>query len=83
MGSDGGEGVLGDAQLIMMGSGEHKDAEFIRSTERRFKGRVCGYVGFSAMALFSPLPPPLHAAPKCVLRGSAPCVSYIPSHSIP
>jgi len=48
MGGDGGEGVLGDAQLVMMGSGEQRYAEFMRSAEGRHKGRVCGYVGFSA-----------------------------------
>ena len=48
MGGDGGEGVLGDAQVIMMGSGEQRYAEFMRSAEGRFKGRVCGYVGFSS-----------------------------------
>lgn len=47
MGGDD-QGVLGDAQLVMMGSGEHRYAEFMRNAEGQYKGRICGYVGFSA-----------------------------------
>mmetsp|Transcript_17671 Transcript_17671/g.50879 ORF Transcript_17671/g.50879 Transcript_17671/m.50879 type:complete len:764 (+) Transcript_17671:52-2343(+) len=33
-------------QLIIMGKGEHNLAEQVGAAERRFKGRICGYVGF-------------------------------------
>jgi starch synthase len=42
------EGILGDVQLVMMGSGMHEYAEFMRAAEAQYKGRVCGYVGFSS-----------------------------------
>jgi len=41
------EGVTGDVQLIMMGSGDGKYAQFLMNAERHNKGRVVGYVGFS------------------------------------
>jgi len=40
-------GVTGDVQLVMMGSGEGRYAEFLMRAESQFKGRVVGYVGFS------------------------------------
>jgi starch synthase len=40
-------GVTGDVQLIMMGSGEGRYAEFLMRAEAQHKGRVVGYVGFS------------------------------------
>lgn len=47
MGGDN-EGVLGDTQLVMMGSGSNEYAAFMRNAEQQYKGRVCGYVGFSS-----------------------------------
>ncbi|KAJ1490588.1 hypothetical protein T484DRAFT_1777072 [Baffinella frigidus] len=41
-----GEGT-GDTQLVMMGSGQAEYADFMRNAENQYKGRVCGYVGFS------------------------------------
>jgi glycogen synthase len=41
------EGVTGDVQLVMMGSGEGRYVEFLTNAERHNKGRVVGYVGFS------------------------------------
>jgi starch synthase len=46
MGGDN-EGVLEHSQLVMMGSGQHEYAEFMRKAEAQYKGRICGYVGFS------------------------------------
>jgi len=46
MGGDS-QGVTGDVQLIMMGSGEGQYADFLMNAERHNKGRVVGYVGFS------------------------------------
>eukprot|EP00283_Hemiselmis_rufescens_P004277 CAMPEP_0173428992 /NCGR_PEP_ID=MMETSP1357-20121228/7817_1 /TAXON_ID=77926 /ORGANISM="Hemiselmis rufescens, Strain PCC563" /LENGTH=737 /DNA_ID=CAMNT_0014393101 /DNA_START=137 /DNA_END=2353 /DNA_ORIENTATION=+ len=40
--------VLDNSQVIMMGSGDPKYAEFMRAMEAQYKGRVCGYVGFSS-----------------------------------
>ena len=40
-------GVTGDVQLIMMGQGEGRYADFLINAERHNKGRVVGYVGFS------------------------------------
>jgi len=40
--------VLEGSQVIMMGSGDPKYAEFMRAAEAQYKGRVCGYVGFSS-----------------------------------
>jgi len=40
-------GVTGDVQLVMMGSGEGRYAEFLKGAEASHKGRVVGYVGFS------------------------------------
>eukprot|EP00960_Hanusia_phi_P010242 299237-Hanusia_phi.AAC.1 len=47
MGGDD-QGVLGDVQLIMMGNGQAEYANFMRSAESQYKGRICGYVGFSS-----------------------------------
>ncbi|EKX43398.1 hypothetical protein GUITHDRAFT_73067 [Guillardia theta CCMP2712] len=47
MGGDD-QGVLGDAQLIMMGNGQAEYANFMRAAEGQYKGRICGYVGFSS-----------------------------------
>mmetsp|Transcript_15598 Transcript_15598/g.35967 ORF Transcript_15598/g.35967 Transcript_15598/m.35967 type:complete len:737 (-) Transcript_15598:235-2445(-) len=43
-----GGDVLEHSQMIMMGSGDPKYAEFMRAAEAQYKGRVCGYVGFSS-----------------------------------
>uniref|UniRef100_A0A7S1LTS3 starch synthase n=1 Tax=Alexandrium catenella TaxID=2925 RepID=A0A7S1LTS3_ALECA len=43
---DAGNGVTGNAQLIMMGNGQREYAETLRWAEGNFKGRVVGYVGF-------------------------------------
>jgi len=42
------KGVTGQVQLVMMGSGEEKYANFLRRAEAENKGKVCGYVGFTA-----------------------------------
>mmetsp|Transcript_90138 Transcript_90138/g.197420 ORF Transcript_90138/g.197420 Transcript_90138/m.197420 type:complete len:736 (+) Transcript_90138:202-2409(+) len=44
--TDGGNGVTGQCQLIMMGNGEKQYADALRWGEQKFPGRVCGYVGF-------------------------------------
>ena len=36
---------MGDLQLVMMGSGEERYANFLRRAEAENKGKVCGYVG--------------------------------------
>lgn len=43
---DTGNGVTGNVQLIMMGNGEAKYADVMRSAESRYPGRICGFVGF-------------------------------------
>eukprot|EP00933_Yihiella_yeosuensis_P049925 TRINITY_DN4754_c0_g3_i1.p1 TRINITY_DN4754_c0_g3~~TRINITY_DN4754_c0_g3_i1.p1 ORF type:complete len:836 (+),score=119.74 TRINITY_DN4754_c0_g3_i1:85-2592(+) len=43
---DGGNGVTGNIQLIMMGNGEKHLSDCLRNAEERYKGKVCGYVGF-------------------------------------
>jgi len=43
---DTGNGVTGNAQLILMGNGEHIYAQVLQTAESRYRGRVCGYVGF-------------------------------------
>jgi len=43
---DSGNGVNGHAQLIMMGNGEKQHADMLRSAEERYRGRICGFVGF-------------------------------------
>jgi len=43
---DTGNGVNGHVQVIMMGKGDLKYADDLRSAENSHKGRVCGYVGF-------------------------------------
>ena len=40
------QGVLGDVQLVMMGSGDAQYADFLRRAESENKGKVAGYVGF-------------------------------------
>ena len=42
------QGVTGDVQLVMMGHGEERFANFLRNAEAFHKGKVCGFVGFSA-----------------------------------
>jgi len=42
-----GKGVTGQVQLVMMGSGEERYANFLRRAEAENKGKVCGYVGFT------------------------------------
>lgn len=44
---DEGNGVTGRVQLIMMGNGEDHLSHWLRDMESRFKGRFCGYAGFS------------------------------------
>ena len=39
-------GVTGDVQVVMMGSGEARYADFLRRAENQNKGKVAGYVGF-------------------------------------
>mmetsp|Transcript_43661 Transcript_43661/g.102666 ORF Transcript_43661/g.102666 Transcript_43661/m.102666 type:complete len:670 (-) Transcript_43661:214-2223(-) len=41
------KGVLGDVQLVLMGSGEERYANFLRRAENENKGKVAGYVGFT------------------------------------
>jgi len=41
------KGVTGDVQLVMMGSGEERYANFLRRAEAENKGKVVGYVGFT------------------------------------
>jgi len=41
------DGVCGNVQLIMMGSGEEKYASFLRNAEGSHKGKVAGFVGFT------------------------------------
>mmetsp|Transcript_28839 Transcript_28839/g.65344 ORF Transcript_28839/g.65344 Transcript_28839/m.65344 type:complete len:655 (-) Transcript_28839:258-2222(-) len=42
------KGVTGDVQLVMMGSGEERYANFLRRAEAENKGKVVGYVGFTS-----------------------------------
>lgn len=41
------KGVTGDVQLVMMGSGEERYANFLRRAEAENRGKVVGYVGFT------------------------------------
>jgi len=41
------QGVTGNVQLVMMGSGEERYANFLRRAEVENKGKVAGYVGFT------------------------------------
>jgi len=41
------QGVLGEVQLVLMGSGEERYANFLRRAENENKGKVAGYVGFT------------------------------------
>mmetsp|Transcript_36850 Transcript_36850/g.84942 ORF Transcript_36850/g.84942 Transcript_36850/m.84942 type:complete len:606 (+) Transcript_36850:33-1850(+) len=43
---DTGNGVTGRAQIILMGNGDGDLSDWLRDTENRYKGRVCGYAGF-------------------------------------
>merc|ERR1712032_952165 len=43
---DSGNNVTGRAQLIMMGNGEKQHADMLRDAENRYRGRICGFVGF-------------------------------------
>jgi len=45
---DGGNGITGHVQLIMMGNGEQGHADMLKWAELEYPGRVCGYAGFSA-----------------------------------
>jgi len=40
-------GDMDKSQLIMMGSGQPEYAEILTEAEAQYKGRICGYVGFS------------------------------------
>jgi len=43
--------LMGDkhkSQLVMMGSGQPEYAEILTKAEAQYKGRICGYVGFSS-----------------------------------
>lgn len=42
------KGVTGQVQLVMMGSGEERYANFLRRAEAENKGKVCGFVGFTS-----------------------------------
>jgi starch synthase len=42
------EGVTGHVQVVMMGTGDEKHAQFLRGAEGSHKGRVVGYVGFTS-----------------------------------
>jgi starch synthase len=44
--ADTGNRVTGRVQLILMGHGDACHAEGLRSSEHKYKGLVCGYVGF-------------------------------------
>jgi starch synthase len=44
--TDTGNGVTGKVQLILMGHGDSGYGEGLRSAENKYKGLVCGYVGF-------------------------------------
>eukprot|EP00746_Dinoflagellata_sp_MGD_P147251 gnl/MRDRNA2_/MRDRNA2_79604_c0_seq3.p1 gnl/MRDRNA2_/MRDRNA2_79604_c0~~gnl/MRDRNA2_/MRDRNA2_79604_c0_seq3.p1 ORF type:complete len:961 (+),score=267.70 gnl/MRDRNA2_/MRDRNA2_79604_c0_seq3:71-2884(+) len=44
--TDTGNGVTGHVQLILMGHGEAHFGNIMRGCEQKYKGRVCGYVGF-------------------------------------
>jgi len=43
---DVGNGVNGRVQIVMMGKGGLEYANQLHEAEQRYKGRVCGYVGF-------------------------------------
>eukprot|EP00746_Dinoflagellata_sp_MGD_P019187 gnl/MRDRNA2_/MRDRNA2_14456_c0_seq1.p1 gnl/MRDRNA2_/MRDRNA2_14456_c0~~gnl/MRDRNA2_/MRDRNA2_14456_c0_seq1.p1 ORF type:complete len:638 (+),score=115.92 gnl/MRDRNA2_/MRDRNA2_14456_c0_seq1:79-1914(+) len=43
---DTGNGVTGRVQLIMMGHGDTIYGDGLRAAENKYKGTVCGYVGF-------------------------------------
>jgi len=43
---DTGNGVTGRAQIVLMGNGDSGLSDWLRTTEHRYKGRVCGYAGF-------------------------------------
>jgi len=43
---DQGNGVNGKVQIVFMGKGEAQYANMIRESEGKYKGRVCGYIGF-------------------------------------
>jgi starch synthase len=45
--SDAGNSVTGKCQVIMMGNGDTCYGDSMREAENRYKGRVCGYCGFS------------------------------------
>lgn len=43
-----GQGVTGQVQLVMMGQGDENYATFMRNAEAQNKGKVVGFVGFTA-----------------------------------
>lgn len=43
---DTGNGVTGRVQVIMMGKGDREYGQQLSDAENRYRGRVCGYVGF-------------------------------------
>mmetsp|Transcript_67852 Transcript_67852/g.145246 ORF Transcript_67852/g.145246 Transcript_67852/m.145246 type:complete len:582 (-) Transcript_67852:82-1827(-) len=43
---DTGNGITGNAQVILMGNGDPELLQWLRELEGRNKGRVCGYAGF-------------------------------------
>jgi len=44
--TDTGNGITGNAQVILMGNGDEEYSNWLREIERRYPGRVCGYAGF-------------------------------------
>lgn len=44
--TDTGNGVTGKVQIILMGHGDVGYGEGLRNAENKYKGLVCGYVGF-------------------------------------
>lgn len=44
--SDEGNGVTGHVQLVLMGKGDQVYQDQLRAAEARYKGHLCGYVGF-------------------------------------
>jgi glycogen synthase len=39
--------IHAQVQLVMMGNGEERYANFLKNAEAQNKGKVCGFVGFT------------------------------------